>query len=102
MEGVPIVKRGKRGSKGVYKRAAEKRVYPTIQITTDGTGIFCRKERWKEVHGARLQVFEQVDNKEQLPAPSNIGCLGKHCDKKSLHKNGPEVGVQQCENQGEK
>ena len=57
-KGVPIVKRGKRGSKRVYKRAAEKGVYPTIQIATDGTGIFCRKERWKEVHGARLQIFK--------------------------------------------
>ena len=43
-EGIPIVKRGKRGSKGVYKGAAEEGVYLTIQITTDSAGIFCRKK----------------------------------------------------------
>ena len=57
-EDVPIVKRRKRGSKGVYKGATEKGIYLTIQITINGTGIFCRKEGWKEVHGARLQIFK--------------------------------------------
>ena len=86
-EDVPIVKRGKRGSKGVYKEAAEKGVYLTVQITTDSTGIFCREEGWKEVHGARLQVFKWVNDKEQLPAPSNIGCLEKHWDKEGCCSN---------------
>ncbi len=39
-EDVPIVKREKRGSKGVYKGAAEEGVYLTVQITTDSGGIF--------------------------------------------------------------
>ena len=54
-KGIPIVKRG---SKEVYKGAAEEGIYLTIQITTDGTSIFCREEEWKEVHGARLQIFK--------------------------------------------
>ena len=29
-EGVPTVKEGKRGGEGVYKRTAEKRIYPAI------------------------------------------------------------------------
>jgi len=57
-KGVPIVKRGKRGSKGVYKGVAEEEVYPTVQITTDGASIFCREEGWKEAYGARLQVLK--------------------------------------------
>jgi len=39
-------------------RAAKKEVYLTIQVTTDGTGIFCKKEGWEEVDGTRLPVFE--------------------------------------------
>ena len=93
-EGVPIVKRGKKGSKRVYKRAAEEGVYLTIQIATDDASIFCKEERWKEVHGVRLQVFKRVDDKEQLPTPFNIGCLGKYWNKESFHKNGPEVEIQ--------
>ena len=57
-EGVPIVKRRKRGGKGIHLRATEEGVYPTVQITTDGTGIFCRKEEWKEAYGAGLQVLK--------------------------------------------
>ena len=53
-EGVLIVKRGKRESKGVYKEAAEEEVYPTVQITIDSIGIFCRKEEWKEAYSVRL------------------------------------------------
>jgi len=33
-------------------------VYPTIQITIDGTGIFCRKKVWEEADGTRLLIFE--------------------------------------------
>ena len=44
-EDISIVKRGKRGTKRVYKGAAEKEVYPTIQITIDSTSIFCREEK---------------------------------------------------------
>jgi len=35
-------------------RAVKKEVYPTIQITTDGTSIFCRKKIWEKVDGTRL------------------------------------------------
>ena len=43
-EGVPIAKRGKRGGEGVYKETAEERIHTTIKVTTDDTGILCRKE----------------------------------------------------------
>jgi len=46
-ESVPIVEERKRGSKGVCLRAVKKEVYPTVQITTDSTGIFCRKKMGK-------------------------------------------------------
>ena len=53
-EDISIVKRGKRRGKGVYLRAVEKGVYPTIKVTTDSTGILCREEEQKEKNGTRL------------------------------------------------
>ena len=53
-EGVLIVKRGKRESKGVYKEAAEEEIYLTVQITIDSIGIFCREEEWKKAYSVRL------------------------------------------------
>ena len=43
-EGVPIVKRGKRGGEGVYKGTAEEGIHTTL----------CRKERWEEENGPGL------------------------------------------------
>jgi len=51
---VPTVKGGKRGGKGIYLRTAKKEIYLTIKVTTDSTGIFCGKERWKEENGPEL------------------------------------------------
>jgi len=53
-KGVPVVKKGKRGDRGVYKGTAEKEVHMTVKVTTDDTGIFCRKEGWKEEDGSEL------------------------------------------------
>ena len=53
-ESVPIVKGGKRGGKGIYLRTAEKGVYPTVKVITDGTGILCGKEGQKEENGPGL------------------------------------------------
>jgi len=57
-EGVSIVKERKRGSKRVCLRAVKEGVYPTVQITTDSTSIFCREKGWKEADGTRLPIFE--------------------------------------------
>jgi len=53
-EGVPVAKRGKRGGEGVYKETAEERIHMTIKVTTDDTGILCRKEGWEEEEGSGL------------------------------------------------
>ena len=55
-ESIPFVKRRERGGKRVRKRAVKEGVHLAIQITTNGTGIFCGKEGWEEKDGARLQV----------------------------------------------
>jgi len=57
-ESVPIVKERKRESKRVCSRAVKKGIYLTIQITTDGTSIFCRKKEWEKMDSTRLLIFE--------------------------------------------
>jgi len=57
-EGVSAVKRGKGRGKGICKRAVEKVIHSAIKITTNGTSVLCRKERWKEMNDAGLQIFE--------------------------------------------
>jgi len=57
-ESVSIVEGRKKGSKGVCSRAVKKGVYPTVQITTDGTSIFCREKGWEDADGTRLLIFE--------------------------------------------
>ena len=44
--------------------AAEKVIYSAIKVITNSISILCWKEGWKEMDGAELQVFEQVNNKE--------------------------------------
>jgi len=55
---ISIIKGRKRGSKGVCSRVAKEGVHLTIQVTTDGASILCRKEEWEEVDSTRLPVFE--------------------------------------------
>jgi len=57
-ESISIVKGRKGGSKGVCPEAVKEGVYLTVQITTDGTGIFCREKEWEEADGTRLPIFE--------------------------------------------
>ena len=63
-KGLPTVKGRKRGGKRIHSGAVKEGIYLAVQVTTNGASILCRKEGWKEIDGAGLQVFEQVDNKE--------------------------------------
>jgi len=42
----------------------KKEVYLTIEITIDITSILCAEGGWKEEDGARLSIFEQLDNQK--------------------------------------
>ena len=53
-EGIPIVKRRERRSERVCKRVVEKRIHSAIEVTINGTSIFCGEEGWKEVNGTGL------------------------------------------------
>ena len=55
-KGVSIVKRRERRGEGVCKGAIKEGIYPAIQVTTNGTGILCREERWEEEDGTGLSV----------------------------------------------
>ena len=57
-KGIPTVKRGKKGGKGICERVIGERIYPAVEVTTNGAGILCGEERWEETNGARLQVSQ--------------------------------------------
>ena len=57
-KGIPIVEKRERGGKRICERTAVKGIYPAIEVTTNGTGILCRKERWEETDSAGLQISE--------------------------------------------
>jgi len=42
----------------VYFRIVEKRVYQTLKVASNCTGIFYRKERWEEANSTGLLVFK--------------------------------------------
>ena len=57
-EGVSVVKRRKGGGERIYQRTVAERIYLTVKVTTDSTGILCEKEGWEEANSSRLPIFE--------------------------------------------
>ena len=55
---VSIVERRGRGGEGVCEGTVEKGIHSAVQVTTNGAGILCRKERWEEEDGTGLQILE--------------------------------------------
>ena len=42
----------------VHKRTIEKRVYQTLEVTSNGTSVLCKKERWEEENGTGLSISQ--------------------------------------------
>ena len=61
-EDISIIKNRERESPEVHKRSVDGRIYLTIKITTNVTGILCVEEGWKEENGIGLSIFEQLGN----------------------------------------
>ena len=57
-EDIFVIKNREREVSRVFERLVKERIYLTIKITTDVTGVFCSKEGWKEEHGVELLIFE--------------------------------------------
>ena len=55
---VSIVERRGRGGEGVCEGTVKKVIHSAIQVTTNGAGILCRKERWEEENGTGLQILK--------------------------------------------
>ena len=55
-EGIPIVKRREGGSMRIHTETIEERVYLTLEVTPNGTSVFCREEGWEKEDGAGLLV----------------------------------------------
>jgi len=57
-KGILTVKREERGGKKVCKGTVAKRIYPAVEVITNGASIFYREEGWEEANGAGLQISE--------------------------------------------
>ena len=51
---ISIVKKRKRRGTRVHQGTTEKRVYQTLEVTSNSTGVLCRQEGWKEANSTGL------------------------------------------------
>jgi len=45
-DGVSVVEGRKRRSKRIHTKTTEKRIYLTLKVVTNSTGVLCREEGW--------------------------------------------------------
>jgi len=57
-EGVSNIKRREGGGEEVYQRTVKKRIYLTVKVTTDGTGVLCREKGQKKENGPGLSILK--------------------------------------------
>ena len=55
-ENIPTVEGRERGDVGVYTGVTEERIHLTLQVTSNGTSVLCKKEGWEKEDGARLSL----------------------------------------------
>jgi len=63
-EGILIIERRKKGGTDICRRPVEKRIYPTLQITSNVTSTLCGKKGWCMEDGTRLSAHKPVNNKK--------------------------------------
>ena len=53
-ESISTIERRERGSERLYIRTIEKKIHPTLKITSNSASVLCRIKRWQEVDGTEL------------------------------------------------
>jgi len=71
-EDISIVKNREREGIGICEGLVEERIYLTIKVTTDVTGVLCTEEGWEKEDSIELLIFEQLDGQEQLFIATDI------------------------------
>ena len=66
-KGILIIERRKREGTDICGRLVEKRIYPTLQITSNITGTLYGEKGWYTEDGTRLLAYKPVDNKKWIP-----------------------------------
>jgi len=92
-EGVFFVKRGKGGSASIREGPTEKRVYSTLQVTTNVASTLRGKKGWQKEDGARLSSYKSIDGKKWIPLATHHRYLGRSRKKEGVHKAGSEMGL---------
>ena len=57
-KGVFIVEEREEGDESVYSRVDKEGVHQTVKVTTDYTGVLCKKERQEEKNNTRLLISQ--------------------------------------------
>jgi len=60
-KGVLLVEERERRGVRIHTGATEKRIHPTLKVTSNSASVLCRKERQQEVDSAGLPISKQVD-----------------------------------------
>ena len=63
-KGVSVVKGEERRGERICKGTVAEGLHSAVEVTTNGTSIFCGKEGWEEEDGVRLPISQQVDNQK--------------------------------------
>jgi len=60
-KGIFVVKERERRYSWIYWRTIDEGVYQILEVTSNGTSVFCSKKEWEEAYGIKLQIFKWTD-----------------------------------------
>ena len=83
-KGVSIVKERKRRGEEICEGTVAERLHLAVKVTANSASVLYRKEGWEE----------------EEPTPFDFRHLGEYWDEEGVYKDGFEVGLQQCKDQG--
>jgi len=92
-EGVFVVERRKRGGTNICERSTAKRVYSTLQITTNFTSTFRSKKEWQKKNGTRLLPYKPMDGKKWIPIATHCRRSGWGRKKEGVYEVRSEIGL---------
>jgi len=92
-EGVFAVERREGGDTSICERSTVKRVYLTLQITTNFTSTLCSKKGQQKKDGTRLLPYKPMDGKKRIPIAAHCRHSGWGREKEGIYEVGSEMGL---------
>ena len=70
-----------------------KRVYPTLQVTTNLASALCGEKGQQKENGPRLSSYKPIDDEEWIPITTYCRHSGWSREKEGVYKVRSEVGL---------